>query len=407
MMRCFSGIDLLCTSIYKRLKQHPTLLFAIIFLHVFVCGEGDGVSVWLNGKASSGAAVAGENVKFFCVWNDDDRPVVVTRWELDGRELTMNYHVRMRPSRTKHILVIVSVRLVDNGTYSCVADRNGTEVTASQSLTVYHAANAVASTSPKTTMKPKSTSVLPASTKEAYHSITTSRTSSVFSGTHAKLSEYELLTGTSLTASRSTVPTATSISVNANTPSRAGSHDAITAKTTHDNVSQDGGRFQTDRNNSSCHVRRKTEIPTFTIVILALGCLFSVASGVVCVVVKVNGIWSWRKTSVERDEDKERGLVWRPNRDDNAVAGNAFPTRFNVSPHYETIAGEKAEDARRSRVPVDSRPSSCDARGYMIMQPITNGERNDRSDSQQPSSAIAIKDNELAISKLESATSLA
>lgn len=46
------------------------------------------------------------------------------------------------------------------------------------------------------------------------------------------------------------------------------------------------------------------EIPTFTIVILALGCLFSVASGVVCVVVKVNGIWSWRKTSIERDEDK-------------------------------------------------------------------------------------------------------
>ena len=93
--------------------------------------------MWLNGKASSGAAVAGENVKFFCVWNDDDRPVVVTRWELDGRELTMNYHVRMRPSRTKHILVIVSVRLVDNGTYGCVTDRNGTEVTASQSLTVY------------------------------------------------------------------------------------------------------------------------------------------------------------------------------------------------------------------------------------------------------------------------------
>lgn len=85
----------------------------------------------------SNNAHEGASTDFYCLLISNDRPANVTRWEFNGHELVASSHMRLRPADTEHILEIISARRSDTGTYTCVAEVDGVEVTASERLKVY------------------------------------------------------------------------------------------------------------------------------------------------------------------------------------------------------------------------------------------------------------------------------
>lgn len=90
-------------------------------------------STSISVKMSTNFAKDGTSTQIYCVQTQTQFPANVTRWLFNGQKLVPSSHISITPD----MLEIKSAHPSNSGTYTCIADVNGDEVTASNYLKVY------------------------------------------------------------------------------------------------------------------------------------------------------------------------------------------------------------------------------------------------------------------------------